>query len=159
VDPNAAVSPLAALLAVIGSLLLTLGLGELLLGGRGKAGPSAIYAGSAPSPPGRPAPLTIDGGAAAHPKSGGAALLNAGRSPLPVPGGGDVFPASPSPAPSYQAVILGPAGKWGSYWQEIGRCGHRHGSIDAAYDCVRSLRLEAGEREAEDYVLGVGWAE
>src|ERR1700681_2770010 len=116
-DPNAAVSPLAALLAVIGSLLLALGLGELLLGGRGRASPSAIYAGSAPSPPGRPAPLTIDGGAAAHPKSGGAALLDAGRNPLPVPGGGDVFPVSPSPATlAYAAIALAPAGRWGNYW-------------------------------------------
>ncbi len=185
-DALASLEPLQALIFALGVFALGLGLSVLTWRRRGRAtapawvasarklasdpAPAAMAeyrrladldAGSViPRPPGlRPAPLTIDGGGAAHPKSGAAVLLNTGPGPA-LPGEGAAFPPPSLPAtPSYQAVMLGGAGKWGNYWQEIGRCGHRHPTIDAAYDCLRSLRLELGQPEiAPEQISGVGWA-
>jgi hypothetical protein len=36
---------------------------------------------------------------------------------------------------SYQAIVLEPAGKWGSYFQTVARCDHRHATAAAAWEC------------------------
>jgi hypothetical protein len=45
-------------------------------------------------------------------------------------------PGPPSSPSAYQAVVLVPAGRFGNYWQEVGRCGHQHPHIWAAWDCA-----------------------
>jgi len=161
---DAAVSPLAPVLAVLGSLLLTLGLGELLWGRRGTASPpewwgrlddpvpepspAPVYAGvgGSPVPSGLPArPATHEGSPRVGPPSGDPSPTSDGR------------PDSPQNlGPAYQAIVLAPAGRWGNYWQEVGRCQHRHATADAAYDCACGLPLTG---RPEGAIVAVGPAE
>jgi hypothetical protein len=148
-----------ALLAVIGALCFSLGLGELLCGRRGVATvpewvPSAILLSSDPAPAAlaeyRRLTDTIDDGAALPPKLAAPFPLNAGKG-LPSPGESGPSSLSPQPATHWQAVVLAPAGRWGAYHQAIGRCDHEHPDVEGAIRCGLELpgRPEGGLVAAE----------
>ena len=156
-----------ATMAVVGALLFTLGLGELLWHRRAvtsllvidplviDAGAGARASGMLPGAS-RPATPTIDGGELVAPQNHELPPFYAGRG-LPAPGESGPSSLSPQPA-TYQALVLAPAGKWGSYWQEVARCQHRHPLVDEA------LRCGLGEhrpysRDGAEQILAVGVAE
>jgi len=143
-------------MAVVGALLFTLGLGELLW--RRRAVVSLMIARHTWD--GRYSEAIDGAGRLGSPQNPEPVLLldvDAGRG-LPAPGESALQPL-PAPAPRYAAIVLAPAGKWGSYWQEVARCAHDHALIDEAFRCgLEDHRPYSAEGEPAQ-IIAVGPAE
>jgi hypothetical protein len=153
-DPQAPVSLLALLGVVAGALCLSLGLGSILSRLVANWSPSAVAVGPK---------IAVDGGGAADPSpryppnpAPPLPLDAGGGSPEPRARGEFPSPAL-SPAPlAYQAIVLAPAGRFGNYWQAVGRCSHEHPNIWGAWDCACLPPVDGLPAE---YLLAVGSAE
>jgi hypothetical protein len=148
-------SPLAALLFVFGVLSLTMGLMHLLMPRRAVTEPPDWWGRlDDPVPEPSPAPVLagVGGGVSAPPPPAPLSTFDSGAGPTdPSPRS----PQNPGPAVAYAAIVLEPAGKWGNYWQEVGRCSHRHGTEGAAWDCAQAEPVAGSSGR----ILAVGLAE